>query len=220
MKSRTWLVLFAVLAVSTAGFHCDGDAGTDVQYCTTVRVDSEPTGVAVTVRVDGEIKSCMTPCSLEGVPVGQNITFAVNDCEGVPTEVPVTRACAPISLPLITVPNTDADADSDSDTTDESTSCPACPSVAGNWSLTYHSDVTGAEWTVALRLDQNGDSVTGSDPDCEYSGNIAEGGALSLTGDCPPHVWTVNATLVDSTHLDGTFSSDGGGYGSWRAVRR
>lgn len=119
--------------------------------------------------------------------------------------------------------DTDAAEVADDATTDETASCPGCPVVAGDWNLTRRSDATGAEWTTTLHLyqDDGSDIVTGDDEDCDYtSGNITEGGILTLTGDCPPQVEIVNADL-SGTHLDGNFRiQETGTTGTWRADRQ
>ncbi|MFA5128851.1 MAG: hypothetical protein WC445_02670 [Patescibacteria group bacterium] len=88
--------------------------------------------------------------------------------------------------------DTDADMDSDSDagsdadaetdtaedgTTDETADC---PSVAGEWALTYHSDATGFDEHYILTLEQSGCSLSGYDDDGgAFSGTVNEDGSLS-----------------------------------------
>lgn len=121
----------------------------------------------------------------------------------------------------------DSDADADSDTTEddadtaEDTACPACPNVAGDWALTYHSDTTGADWNCIYTLQQVGSLVTGyNDCDsCEWSGNISESGYLSTFEDCAGDDSTVTGNLVNPDHLEGEWYSTRG-RGTWYADRQ
>lgn len=85
-------------------------------------------------------------------------------------------------------PDSDAstDADAETDTTDdgEADETANCPSVVGNWSLTYRNTETGAESHETLTLEQDGCLVTGVDDYCEWSGTILESGYISVFVDC------------------------------------
>ena len=79
------------------------------------------------------------------------------------------------------------DADSDSDTTEDdgdTSEVADCPSVVGNWTLTYRNTETGMEGRYVLTLEQDGCLVTGwDDGSLEYTGTISEGGYISLFAD-------------------------------------
>ncbi len=82
--------------------------------------------------------------------------------------------------------HTGCGADADADATDDGDTSEVadCPSVVGNWTLTYRNTETGMEGRYVLTLEQDGCLVTGwDDGSLEYTGTISEGGYISLFAD-------------------------------------
>lgn len=116
---------------------------------------------------------------------------------------------------------TDADADPDAtETGDDADTAEVanCPSVAGNWALTYRNG--SIEDPFALTLVQVGCSLTGfDDGEGEYSGTIHEDGSISLQR-IYGTTRTLTGNLVDPSQLVGNWISTGGGSGDWWANRQ
>ncbi len=97
-------------------------------------------------------------------------------------------------------PDSDAGTDADAETDDGDTSeVASCPSVAGDWALTYRNTETGAEDHLLLTLEQDGCLVIGvDDVSCEWSGTISEGGYLSIFVDCYTTDRTVTGNFTET----------------------
>ena len=122
--------------------------------------------------------------------------------------------------------DTGADADADSDATDDGTTDDGdtsevanCPSVAGNWALTFRNTETGAVDNLLLTLEQDGCLVIGvDDVSCEWSGTISESGYLSVYVDCYTTDRTVTGNFQTPPHMDGDWrTTDALASGTWTA---
>jgi hypothetical protein len=120
----------------------------------------------------------------------------------------------------------DADADSDADATEDDTDTSEadanCPSVAGNWTLTYRENESGMESHHPLTLEQDGCLVIGwDDSSCECTGTISSSGYVSLYRDCysrdrtvtgnftqPPPRMEGNWNIEESPPIHGTWWAD------------
>ena len=219
MKSGIWFVLFAIatLVLVSAGCADDtddcadpcacgvcpdgGDADADTrrddgepQYCAEVQVNLSPPGVAVTIRFDGQIKSCVSQCVLDNVPVGQHLTFSSEGYVVDPPETIVATECEDVNLVL----HPDAN----------------CPNVTGNWEITYLP--AGSRWTI--QIEQDGCSLASNvEGDCIFAGEINESGSLSLSGECSLYTQTMTGNLVSPTRMTGDWSRSSGTSGTWEA---
>lgn len=116
----------------------------------------------------------------------------------------------------------DADADADSDTTEDdgdTSEAANCPSVAGDWTLTYVNEVVPGETHLTLTLEQDGCLVTGLDEHCEYSGTIGEDGYISLFRDCYTNDRTVTGNFTATpSHMEGEwYDMSRPDHGTWTA---
>lgn len=121
-----------------------------------------------------------------------------------------------------------ADADSDADTTDDTTETEddatdegtaSCPSVAGNWNLTYVNEVVPGESHETLTLEQDGCLVIGTDDYCEWSGIISESGWISVFVDCSRYDRNVSGTFTPTPiRMSGNWDEPSRpDRGTWRA---
>lgn len=119
----------------------------------------------------------------------------------------------------------DADADADSDTTEndaDTSEVTSCPSVAGDWALTYDSSSTTIEEHYNLTLEQDGCSLTGSEEvGGDITGTISEDGSLSLRRNTGGYIRTLVGNLVSPSQLGGTWEDPAlGASSTWYADRQ